>query len=104
MTCRHAIALGLVAVAAVGCAGGAPAAVWPHVDAHTGAIVWPRRVHIVGRISATLPADDDSTKFRPVYRAAARIACQGTTSVKSGTRFLSPRRWLLLIRCGRPSH
>ncbi len=104
MTRRYAIAVALVAVVAVGCAGAAPAAIWPRVDTHTGAIVWPRHVNIVGRIRATMPADDDTTKFSPLYRTAARIACPNAPSVESGTRFLSPRRWLILTRCGRLSH
>ncbi len=65
--------------------------------------MWPHRVTIVGRLEATLPADDEQFEFRPVTRAAGRAACPGAAAVESGIRFLGPRRWLVLVRCSRPS-
>jgi hypothetical protein len=66
---------------------------------HPRVAIGSRHLHVVARVTATLPADDNVTEFRPIFRAAYRRACAGVTGARSQTRFLGPRRWLLVIRC-----
>jgi PASTA domain len=95
---RDLMAVSLMTVAACACSAGGS-----HTAAPGGTPTGHRRMPVVARLRATLPAADDIDLSRPLFTAADRRACGRRLSASPRIRFLGPRRWLLVVRCGRAS-